>query len=96
MTHRIEDLPDPAALMASTLSLMTSFIRTRCPRQATLIVRQLAYLQNYPDALAGPVLKAVARRLHGEWEQLLFALPQFAGESIAAGEPLTAGAAVLH
>lgn len=90
MSPRIEDLPDPAALLASTLSLMTGFIRSNCPRQATLIVRQLAFLQHYPDALAGPVLKAVARRLHGEWEQVLFALPR------AAGDSATADLAKLH
>lgn len=71
-----DDLPDPAALLASTLSLMTGFIRTGCPRQATLVSRQLTYLQCYPDSEMPPILKSVARRLRTEWEQVLFALPQ--------------------
>jgi hypothetical protein len=73
------DLPDPAALLASTLSLMTGFVRTGCPRQATLVSRQLAYLQCYPDSQITPVLKSVARRLRAEWEQLLFTLPNSGG-----------------
>jgi hypothetical protein len=70
-----DDLPDPGALIASTLSLMTGFVRTGCPRQATLVSRQLAYLQCYPDSQISPVLKSVARRLRAEWEQVLFTLP---------------------
>ena len=79
MSPRLADLPDPAALLASTLSLMTGFIRTGCPRQATLVSRQLAYLQTYPDSQMPPILKSVARRLRTEWEQVLFALPQAGG-----------------
>jgi hypothetical protein len=74
-----DDLPDPGALIASTLSLMTGFVRTRCPRLATFVSRQLAYLQCYPDSQISPVLKSVARRLRAEWEQVLFALPGSGG-----------------
>jgi hypothetical protein len=74
-----DDLPDPGALIASTLSLMTGFVRTGCPRQATLVSRQLAYLQCYPDSQISPVLKSVARRLRAEWEQVLFTLPGSGG-----------------
>lgn len=73
-----DDLPDPAALLASTLSLMSAFARSGCPRQATLIIRQLAYLQSYPDHCVPPLLKQVSQRLRAEWEQLLFALPRLA------------------
>lgn len=66
-----DNLAEPAVLLASTLSLMTSFARIRCPRQATLITRQLAYLQSYPDHLVPATLKATARRLQQEWEHLL-------------------------
>lgn len=66
-------LPDPHALLASLLSLMTGFAHTRCPRQAVLVHRQLAYLQSFPDGLMPPVLKAVARRLEDEWARLLCA-----------------------
>jgi hypothetical protein len=74
-----DDLPDPGALIASTLSLMTGFVRTGCPRQATLVSRQLAYLQCYPDSRMPPILKSVARKLRAEWEQVLFTLPHSGG-----------------
>ncbi len=74
-----DDLPDPGALLASTLSLMTGFVRTGCPRQATLVSRQLAYLQCYPDSQMPPILKSVARKLRDEWEQVLFTLPNSGG-----------------
>lgn len=73
MKHDPRDLPDPHALLASLLSLMTGFAHTRCPRQAVLVHRQLAYLQSFPDGLMPPPLKAVANRLQGEWERLLCA-----------------------
>lgn len=79
-----EELPEPAALLASTLSLMTGFVRSGCPRHARLILRQLAYLQSYPDTFVPPVLKTVARRLRGEWEQVVFALPQAANDECPA------------
>lgn len=82
-----DELPDPAALVASTLSLMIRFIRTGCPRQASLILRQLAYLQSYPDHLISPVLKAVAKRLRGEWEQVCFSLPQATGTADSTAKP---------
>jgi hypothetical protein len=74
-----DDLPDPGALIASILSLMTGFARTGCRRQATLVSRQLACLQCYPDSQISPVLKSVARRLRAEWEQVLFTLPGSGG-----------------
>lgn len=73
MNRRCDDLPDPHALLASLMSLMTGFAHTRCPRQAMLVRRQLAYLQSFPDGLIPPPLKAVASRLEGEWERLLCA-----------------------
>lgn len=75
-----DTLPDPVALMASTLAVMTRFIQTGCPRQADLVRRQLHYLQGYPDHLVAAPFKAAARRLHGDWAMLL------AGEAPAAGE----------
>ncbi|MEW5891774.1 MAG: hypothetical protein AB1697_01320 [Pseudomonadota bacterium] len=75
---RVEDdeWPDVHALLGSLLRLMTGFARIRCPRQAVLIERQLNYLEHYPDHLASPVLKAVARRLRGEWQRVLFEMPR--------------------
>ncbi len=70
------DLPDPAALLASLMSLMTGFARVRCPRQVVMIERQLAYLGNYPEHLMPPILKAAAKRLRGEWQRVLFELPR--------------------
>ena len=64
------DLPDPAALLASLMSLMTGFARVRCPRQVVMIERQLAYLGNYPEHLMPPILKSAAKRLRGEWQRV--------------------------
>lgn len=76
MNRRRGDLPPPDALLASLLSLMTGFAQSHCPRQAVLVQRQLAYLQSFPDDLMPPTLKAVARRLQGDWESLLCSAPR--------------------
>lgn len=67
-------LPDPAALVASLLNLMTRFSCLGCPNQAALIRRELALFQSYPDALVPPLLKQVGQRLEQEWAQLHFAI----------------------
>lgn len=67
-------LPDAAALVASLLSLMTHFSCLGCPQQALLIQRELALLQRYPDDEVPALLKGVAQRLEGEWQQLHFAI----------------------
>jgi hypothetical protein len=72
---RHDDLPDPSALLASLLSLMTGFVRTGSPLHATLISRQIAYLHYYPDSQISPLLKSVARRVRSDWEQLRVTLP---------------------
>lgn len=86
-----DELPDPAILLTSLLWLMTGFARVRCPRQAVLIERQLDYLQTYPDELMPPKLKSAARRLSGQWRELLRDLPRTDLSS-----PAAAGRARLH
>ena len=83
----VNTLPDAAAMMASLLSLMTKFSCLGCPQQAVLIQRELALLQRYPDEEIPPLLKRVAQRLEGEWQQLHFAIsddPRPHGSSQAA------------
>ena len=70
----VNTLPDAAAMMASLLSLMTKFSCLGCPQQAVLIQRELALLQRYPDEEIPPLLKRVAQRLEGEWQQLQCAI----------------------
>ena len=70
----VNTLPDAAAMMASLLSLMTKFSCLGCPQQAVLIQRELALLRRYPDDEIPPLLKRVAQRLEGEWQQLHFAI----------------------
>ena len=70
----VNTLPDAAAMMASLLSLMTKFSCLGCPQQAVLIQRELALLQRYPDEEIPPLLKRVAQRLEGEWQQLHFVI----------------------
>jgi len=67
-------LPDPSALVASLLNLMTRFSCLGCPNQAALIRRELALFQSYPDELMPPLLKQVGLRLEQEWAQLHFAI----------------------
>lgn len=67
-------LPDPSALLASLLNLMTRFSCLGCPQQAALIREELALLQAYPDDQLAPLLKQVGRRLEGEWSQLHMAI----------------------
>jgi hypothetical protein len=76
---RYDDLPDSSALLASLLSLMTGSVRTGSPLHATLISRQIAYLQYYPDSQISPPLKSVASRVRYDWEQLRVTLPGCSG-----------------
>lgn len=68
------ELPEATALLASLLSQMTRFSCLGCPTQAIAIRQQLALLQTYPNSQMPPLLKAVARRLEGEWSELHFAI----------------------
>lgn len=54
-------LPDPSALLASLLNLMTRFSCLGCPQQALLIQRELALLQHYPDEQLAPLIKQVGQ-----------------------------------
>lgn len=67
-------LPDPSALVASLLKLMTRFSCLGCPNQAELIRRELALFQHYPDEVIPPLLKQVGQGLEQEWAQLHFAI----------------------
>ena len=68
-------LPDPSALLASLLNLMTRFSCLGCPQQALLIQRELALLQHYPDEQLAPLIKQVGQRLESEWGLLHLAIP---------------------
>ncbi|MBW7902473.1 MAG: hypothetical protein H3C26_13410 [Rhodocyclaceae bacterium] len=67
-------LPDPTALVAALMSMMTRFSCLGCPRLAGRIRRSLALLQHYPDDEMSPPLKQLAARLEREWAQLQFAI----------------------
>lgn len=67
-------LPDPDALVAALLTMMTRFSCLGCPRLAGRIRRHLALLPHYADDEMPPLLKRLAARLEGEWAQLQQAL----------------------
>ncbi|MFC5300743.1 hypothetical protein [Azospira restricta] len=77
--HRPQ-LPDPSALVAALLTMMTRFSCLGCPRLAGRIRRNLALLQHYADDDMPPLLKALAQKLEREWAQLQFAISDAAGE----------------
>lgn len=70
MRRASDHLPEPQVVLASLLSLMTSFVRTGCPRMAVLIRRQLAYLQSFPESMMPASLKTIARRLEDDWDRI--------------------------
>jgi hypothetical protein len=59
-------LPDPIALVASLMSMMTRFSCLGCPRIAGRIRHDLSVLQRYPDDAMPPLLK--------QWAQLQSAI----------------------
>lgn len=67
-------LPDPIALIASLMSMMTRFSCLGCPRIAGRIRHDLSVLQRYPDDAMPPLLKHLAVRLEDEWAQLQSAI----------------------
>ena len=77
-------LPDPSALLASLLNLMTRFSCLGCPQQALLIQRELALLQHYPDEQLAPLIKQVGQRLESEWGVLHLAITD---DPLPAGPP---------
>lgn len=67
-------LPDPIALIASLMSMMTRFSCLGCPRLANRIRHNLTLLQRYPDNAMPASLKQLAHRLEREWAQLHLAI----------------------
>lgn len=69
-TTRKPQLPDPTALIAALMTMMTRFSCLGCPRLAKRIRHNLALLQHYADSDMPPLLKQLAQRLEHEWAQL--------------------------
>lgn len=63
-------LPDPVALIAALMTMMTRFSCLGCPQLAGRIRRNLTLLNHYPDDAMPPTLKRAAQRLEREWAQL--------------------------
>lgn len=63
-------LPDPVALIAALLAMMTRFSCLGCPRLAHRIRRNLALLRHYHDDEIPPLLKQAAQQLERDWAQL--------------------------
>jgi hypothetical protein len=72
MSDPVSDLPEPAALLASALHLMTRHAQVACPTQAQLVIRQLQAVESHPDASVPPLLRDVCRRLITHWYDLLY------------------------
>ncbi|MFZ5557336.1 MAG: hypothetical protein ACOZDY_11555 [Pseudomonadota bacterium] len=72
MSDPVSNLPDPAALLASALHLMTRHAQVGCPTQAQLVIRQLQAVESHPDASVPPLLREVCRRLVAQWYDLLY------------------------
>ncbi|MCP5268836.1 MAG: hypothetical protein H6943_07340 [Zoogloeaceae bacterium] len=73
-TNRTPQLPEPTALIAALLTMMTRFSCLGCPRLAGRIRRNLALLQHYADTDMPPSLKQLAQHLEREWTQLHLAI----------------------
>lgn len=69
MNEDIADLPNPQALAASLLHLMTRYAESPCPNIATLIARELRFLEMTGDA-APVLLRNTAKRLFSHWVAL--------------------------
>lgn len=67
-------LPDPTAVVAALLAMMTRFSQLGCPRLAGRIRRNLALLQHYADDAMPPLMKQLAVRLEREWAELQHAI----------------------
>jgi hypothetical protein len=72
MSEPLSELPEPAALLASALHLMTRHAQVGCPTQAQLVIRQLQAVERHPDASVTPLLRDVCRRLIAHWYDLLY------------------------
>jgi hypothetical protein len=73
-TPRKPRLPDPTAIVAALMTMMTRFSCLGCSRLAGRIRRNLALLQHYADDDMPPALKSLAQKLEREWAQLQFAI----------------------
>ncbi len=72
MSESVSTVPNPAALVASALHLMTRHAQSGCPTQAQLVIRQLQAVEAHPDASVPPLLREVCRRLVAQWYDLLY------------------------
>jgi len=65
------DLPEPAAIVASIIHLMTRHAGSGCPRLGELVIRQLEFLERHPSGEVTPMLRHVCRSLIVDWHRLL-------------------------
>lgn len=66
------NLPEPAAIVASALFLMTRHATTGCPCKAQMVIRQLEFLAQHPSEQVSPMLRQVCRKLIVEWHNLVY------------------------
>ncbi|TXI82261.1 MAG: hypothetical protein E6Q44_02460 [Flavobacteriales bacterium] len=91
-------LPDPVAIIAALMSMMTRFSCLGCPRIAARIRRNLTLLQHYADDEMPPPLKLAARRLEREWMELQLAISDIpeASKAIKATSEPTAESTLVY
>lgn len=66
------ELPEPAAIVASVIHLMTRHAVSGCPQMGRMVIRQLEYLAHHPSEQITPMLRQVCNSLIVEWYNVIY------------------------
>jgi hypothetical protein len=64
------ELPPAETRFAATMYLATSYARCGCPMLCSMIMRQLACIENHPSTDVPQSLRDTCSKLRGEWERI--------------------------
>lgn len=64
------EIPAPETLFAAALYLATNYARTGCPLLCSMVMRQLACIQEHPDESVPKAVRETCRKLREEWERI--------------------------
>jgi hypothetical protein len=63
-------IPEAHTLFAAALYLATSYAKTGCPLLCGMVMRQLACIEQHPDASVPQSMRDTCRKLRTEWERI--------------------------
>jgi hypothetical protein len=64
------EIPEAHTLFAAAFYLATNYAKTGCPLLCSMVMRQLACIEQHPDASMPQSTRETCRKLRAEWERI--------------------------